>query len=419
MGTDRQFDVIVWGATGFTGQLVVEYLTKQYGTDGSKLRWAMAGRNESKLQSVRDNLEPIDPGAKDLTMLLGDSNNHASLRELARQTKVMCTTVGPYAKYGSALVKACVEEQTHYCDLTGETPWIRQMIDAHHDEAQANQCRIVNCCGFDSIPSDLGVLALQDAMLERHGVRCDYIKGYAGKMRGGASGGTIASMLNIMEMAKDKAVRRQLVDPYSLYPQGEPKGKDKRDQTNVRWDEELKMWTSPFVMAGINTRIVRRSNALLDFAYGRDFRYDEFTGGTKGFKGWWRSSSMTWGMGAFMLLAINGVTRNLLASYVLPKPGEGPSKELQEKGYFNFHLQGKTGEHTLHARVFGPKDPGYGATAMMLAEAAVCLATQEDELPKRYGIMTPASAMGQHLIKRLNNIGVTFEVDDKPLPPRK
>lgn len=417
--SERAFDVVVWGATGFTGQLAAEELTHRYGTDGKTLKWAIAGRNQKKLEGVREALCAIDPAASQLTIFTGDSKDKASLKKIASQTKVVCTTVGPYAKYGSDLVEACIEEGTDYCDLTGEPHWIRKMIDENHDKAAAAKVRIVHCCGYDSIPSDLGALMLADAMKEQHGTPPDFIKMYTGKTYGGFSGGTIASMINIFEEAsKDKTIRRTMVAPYSLLPEGAPKGPDGRDQMGMKYDKDLKMWTSPFIMASINTKIVRRSNALLDFHYGKDFGYSEVTGSPKGFKGWWMSAMMTYGMGVFGALVAFKPTRSLLQKTVLPAPGQGPSKETREKGYFNTHMLAKAGDKSLYALVHGPKDPGYGATAIMLSEAAVCLAKDREHFAPRYGILTPASSMGQTLIERLRGAGLIFEVSSSHIRAR-
>lgn len=419
MGKSRTFDVVIWGATGFTGQLVAEDLTRRYGANSKKLRWTIAGRNEQKLSRIRTALCEIDPAAKDLPLLLGDSTDPDSLRALAAQTHVICTTVGPYAKYGSELVAACIEEHTDYCDLTGEVPWIREMIDQHHASAQKNKVRIVHCCGFDSIPSDLGCFMMHEAMQEKYGVPCTTVKAYLGKSKGGVSGGTIASMMGMMDRASDPKVRKVLGNPYALDPTDAPAGPPSQDQRSVEWDPELKMWLSPFVMASINTRIVRRSNALQDYAYGKDFLYHEATGTPQGLKGWWRATSATWGLGAFMLFMTRKTGRTLLQKYILPAPGEGPSKETQENGYFNMHMYARTNDHILHGLVHGPKDPGYGSTAIMLSESAICLANNKEQLPERYGVLTPASAMGSQLIERLSNAGLTFKVAEERIAPQK
>ncbi len=409
----RDFDVVVWGASGFTGELVAEYLIAHYG-DGA-LRLALAGRSCEKLEAVRARLADAHPRAAALPLLLGDSFDDASLDAIASQTHVVCTTVGPYAKYGAQLVAACVRHGTACCDLTGETQFIRRMVDGHHEAARASGARIVHCCGYDSIPSDLGTLMLEEAMKQRHSGVCSRVQLFAGESKGGMSGGTIASMLNILDEARrDRDVRRILVDPYALNPEGERHGPDGRDSMRVRFDRDLDMWVGPFVMAAINTRIVRRSNALLGYPWGRDFRYSEEMSFGRGARGLVAATSVSAGITAAMLAANVGPTRALLER-ALPAPGEGPDRATREAGYFVTRLLG-TGEDAsgrrvrLRARVEGRSDPGYGETAKMLGESAACLALDRGELESGGGILTPASAMGTRLIERLRAAGMTFDV---------
>jgi short subunit dehydrogenase-like uncharacterized protein len=258
----RPLDVIVWGATGFTGQLVAEYLAAHAPKD---LRWAIGGRSREKLEAVRANVK-----MDELELVVGDARDPKSLAEIVTRTRVMLTTVGPYELHGKELVAACAEHGTDYCDLTGETPFVREMIDAHHERAKQTGARIVHCCGFDSIPSDLGTLTLQESAISKLGEPCTRVAFYVMKMKGGASGGTLATMVNLIETAtRDPKVRKIAGNPYALVP-GE-RGPDGRDQMGVRFDPELGRWTGPFIMAAINTRIVRRSNALLGHRYGKTF----------------------------------------------------------------------------------------------------------------------------------------------------
>ncbi len=406
----RPYDVVVWGATGFTGRLVAEYLAQKYGA-GRDLRWAIAGRSREKLAAVRDALVAIDPRAAELPILLGDSRDAASLAPIVSSTRVVATTVGPYAIHGHELAAACVEHGTDSVDLTGEPQFVRALIDRHHDRAKQTGARIVNCCGFDSIPSDLGTLLLQTEMRARHGTRCAEVKCFAGEMRGGASGGTIASALNVAEeMARDRTTRRLVANPYSLDPERTGRGPDGPDQKGVRWDADLGRWTGPFAMAAINARVVRRSNALLGYSYGQDFRYAECASFGAGPKGFLSATGMMLGMGAFIGLATIGPARKVL-SRALPAPGEGPSREARERGFFVVRLVGigeSSGAPRLLATVRGASDPGYGETAKMISESAVCLA--KDELPSAGGILTPASAMGMTLVERLRRAGMGFEV---------
>ena len=387
--SERDFDIIIQGATGFTGTLVAEYLLRQYGAD-SDIRWAMAGRSEEKLRNVRDGL---GAAASEIELIVADSFDKGALRALASRTRVVLTTVGPYALYGSDLVEACVDAGTHYCDLAGEVQWIRKMIDTHHERAKATGAKIVNCCGFDSVPMDIGVWFLQDAAKQKHGAYCKSMSMLVKATKGTASGGTLASMMNLIkESRKDRAIARILIHPYSLNPEGEREGPDGRDQQNVVYRDDAKSWTAPFVMAGVNTKVVRRSHALAGYPYGRDFRYDESVMTGRGISGWLKGSIMLAGLGALVFFASFTPTRNLLQRFVLAKPGEGPNRELQQTGFYNLMYIGVLPDGTeIRGRVTGDQDPGYGSTSKMLSECAVCLA--KDELDAAGGVWTPAAVM--------------------------
>ena len=402
---DREFDVVVQGATGFTGRLVAEYTLRQYGVGGN-LRWALGGRSKEKLETVRDSLGPEAAG---LELILADSFDKDALMALASRTQVVLTTVGPYALYGSDLVAACVEAGTHYCDLAGEVHWIRKMIDRHQARAQQTGARIVHCCGFDSVPMDIGVWFLQEAAREKYGTYCKSITMLVKATKGAASGGTIASMLNLIsESRRDRSVARTLVDPYGLNPDGERQGPDQRDQQKVLYRDDINSWTAPFIMAGVNTKVVRRSHALAGFPYGRDFRYAEAVMTGDGFTGWLKGWLMTLALGGLVLGASYQPTRKLLQNFVLPKPGEGPDRELQQKGFFNLIQIGVLPDETvLWGRITGDQDPGYGSTSKMLSECAVCLA--QNDLDAGGGIWTPAAVMAKPLSERLQrNAGITF-----------
>lgn len=406
----RKFDIVVWGATGFTGRLVAEHLFNRFGADGA-ISWALGGRSETRLREVCETLTGDPQG---LPIVVGDGNDAASVDRIAARTRVVCATVGPFSLYGSAMVAACARNGTDYCDITGETQWIRRMIDAHQDEAAASGARIVNCCGFDSVPSDLGCLYLQNEMQERHGVGCDEIAFRLRKASGAFSGGTVASLINLMEEARrDRDVRRVLADPYALNPDGERAGPDGADQRAPAYDSAAGGWTAPFVMAAINTRVVRRSNALLDYAYGRDFRYDEAVLCGPGPIGFATASATAGALGALFLAVGVAPTRKLLQKVFLPKPGEGPSAAARQRGFFDILMIGKSNEHDvpdLRARVFGDRDPGYGATSRMLGEAAACLA--QDDIDNTGGFWTPASSLGFALLDRLeNHAGLTFSIE--------
>lgn len=394
-----RYDVVVWGATGFTGALVAETLAR---CADPGLTWAIAGRNADKLAALarRVGNPPV---------LLGDAADQAQMRALARQAKVVCTTVGPYAQYGEPLVDACVEEGTHYCDLTGEPQFVRRMIDRHHARAQERGLRIVHCCGFDSVPSDLGAFLVEERAIEALGRPLPDVRLYVRRAKGGFSGGTLASAMGIAdELAAarsqgDDRVRRVLGDPYALLPEDAPRGPRVRDQRGVRWDDREGLWTAPFLMAGINGKIVRRTNGLLGLRYGADFAYEEVSG----YRRLLPAVGMTVGLGA-SVVAIGARPLRGLVKRWLPAPGEGPSAEARAHGYFTIDVVGRGEGAEVRVRIEGDQDPGYGSTSGMLAQAAMCLA--RDTLAERYGVLTPAAAMGHALVARLPRAGVTFAV---------
>ncbi len=412
MSDTREFDVIVQGATGFTGKLTAEHLLRRYGAAG-ELRWALGGRNQKKLESVRDQLaKETGVATAELPIVIGDAGDASSMLELARRAKVICSAVGPYAKYGSELVAACAREGTHYCDLTGEVHWIRRMIDAYQDDAQASGARIVHTCGFDCIPSDLGTFFVQREMLARHGVASPHVSLRVKGFSGAASGGTIASMMNMMEESKtDPEILRTMNEPYSINPKDQRAGPDSAEGMRPAYDEDFEQWTAPFVMAGVNTKVVRRSNALLGYAYGKDFRYDEALLTGTGALGAAKAAATSAGTGGAMLAFSLGAVRKLLGGF-LPAPGDGPDQKTREAGYFDLRLLARhpsDRSKNVRARVTGDRDPGYGSTSKMLGEAAACLAL--DALDAPGGFHTPASAMGEALLARLiEYAGLSFEV---------
>jgi short subunit dehydrogenase-like uncharacterized protein len=405
--TERDYDIVVYGASGFTGRLVVEYLARRYPV-GDAVRWAVAGRNRDKLQGVVDQL---DAGAPRPDILVVDSTDLAALKQMSARTKVVLTTVGPYAKYGNDLVSACVDTATDYCDLCGEVQWMQRMIDMHQDAASSSGARIIMSCGFDSIPSDIGVQVLQTKAVAQSGEPLPECRLLVRALKGAASGGTIASMLNAIDEAKsDKSAARALGNPYALNPAGDRSGPDGPDQSTSRYDRDAEVWTAPFVMATVNTRIVRRSNALLNYPYGRNFRYSESTIVGTGLGARFRAMLMSLSLRTFIIASAIPLTRNIVQRF-LPKPGEGPSRDARENGYFNLLLVGRlaSGE-LLKLRVKGDKDPGYGSTSQMLAETAVCLASGECAVPG--GFWTPSSALGGALKDRLErSAGLSFEFE--------
>jgi short subunit dehydrogenase-like uncharacterized protein len=404
------FDVIVFGATSFVGQILCRYLLSTYGAGDGKagLRWAMAGRSEAKLQTLAHTL---GDKAQAVPRLVADAADEAALTRLCAQTRVVASTVGPYALYGSPLVRACVASGTDYVDLTGEVQWIARMVREIGPAAQASGARIVHCCGFDSIPSDFGVWHLQQLAQERFGAPCTQVTMRVKAMKGGASGGTAASLVNVIkEAARDPDLRRELMNPYSICPPGYSNGTKQRNPLAPAYDKAAQAWTAPFVMAGINTRIVFRSNALLGHAYGAGFTYDEMMMTGKGMAGRAAAFALVGGLGGFMAAATLPPTRWLLEKTVLPAPGDGPSPEAQEKGHFDLRFFGKTAKgETLNTKVTGDRDPGYGSTAKMLGEAAVCLAKDISKKELAGGSWTPATAFGKKLLTRLQeNAGLTF-----------
>ncbi len=391
----REFDIIIWGASGFTGRLVAEYLFKKYNT--KDLNWAIAGRNNTKLMYVRDSY--LD---NSIPILIADSFDEISLNKITMRTKVICSTVGPYSKYGSLIVKSCIESGTDYCDLAGESQWIRKMIDYYHKKAESNRVKIVNSCGFDSIPSDMGVYYIFNDILKKDLQISMRVTG----VKGGYSGGTYASINNIVsESTKNKEIRKDLINPYGLNPEGEKNGPDKRDLNSVIFDKKIKKWIAPFLMAGINTKIVRRSNALSNYMYGKNFRYDEAVITGNGFMG--RIRGFLISIPLIFLASKPGSMMKRIFNILSPKPGQGPSKKEREAGFFNIRFYVSNESNTSLYKVTGDKDPGYGSTSKMLAESAVCLA--KDHLGETYGVLTPSTAMGNKILKRLElNAGLEF-----------
>ena len=387
----KPFDLVVHGATGFTGRLVVEYLLQRY-PNGRGLGWAMGGRSGDKLAAVRDEL-----GAPaDTPLVVTDSADMASLKALTDSTRLVLTTVGPYQLYGNELVAACAASGTDYVDLCGEPAWMRHMIDAHEAAARTSGARIVFSCGFDSIPFDLGVFLLQQEARQRFGAALPRVRGRVRRMKGTFSGGTAASLKATMAAAATQpGVLDLLKNPFSLTPGFE--GPKQPPGHKPMFEEQVGAWVAPCVMAAINTRNVHRSNLLLKHAYGTDFVYDEMMITGPGEKG------------EAMAHAVAG--DKSLSSDKGPKPGEGPSREERESGFYDVLFLGENAAgQTLRVGVEGDRDPGYGSTSKMIAESAVCLL--QDPTDTAGGIWTPAAAMGQRLIDRLQaHAGLSFAVE--------
>jgi short subunit dehydrogenase-like uncharacterized protein len=404
---DRTFDLIVFGATGFTGRLVAQYLQTTYGAD-PQLRWALAGRDLAKLAAVRDEIGagPAQP------LLSADASDPAALAALVASTRAVLTTVGPYQRHGEALLRACAEAGTDYLDLCGEPAWMAAMIPIHQAPAAASGARIVFSCGFDSIPFDLGVVFLQDAAMRQFGVPLSQVRGRVRKIKGGPSGGTIASALATFEaMRHDPHVARTLADPFALTPGF--RGPAQPDSQSAEYDELAQAWTAPFVMAPINTKNVHRTNALRGHPWGLDFVYDERMLTGAGATGQARARRMARVSRVQNLLLGFAPARALLQRFVLPKPGTGPSAHQRETGLYELQFMGHTADgQALCARVTGDRDPGYGSTSKMISEAALCLLQDvgRDQTPG--GVWTAGAALGLALVRRLEaKAGLTFTID--------
>ncbi|MGP8119881.1 MAG: saccharopine dehydrogenase family protein [Xanthobacteraceae bacterium] len=413
MADDRQaparaYDLVVYGATGFTGRLVAEHLLASYGV-GGEISWAMAGRSAGKLAEVRD----LIGAPASLPLITANAADPASLQVLANSAKVIVTTVGPYQLYGEGLVAACAAAGTDYVDLCGEPAWMAAMIGKYGNAAQASGARIVFSCGFDSIPFDLGVFFLERQAQAKFGVPAVRVRGRVRKMKGSFSGGTAASLLATVEAAaREPSILKTLADPFALTPgfvgAAQPGGAD------VVEDKAAGSWAAPFMMAMINTKAVHRSNHLLGDAYGRDFVYDEMMMTGSGAAGEKRARAMARREAIQNALIGFAPTRALIRRFVLPKPGQGPSKAARDSGYYDILFIGETADgKSLRVSVKGDRDPGYGSTSKMIAESGICLARDISHDAVGGGFWTTASAMGDKLINRLQaKAGLTFTLEN-------
>lgn len=403
--TDRPYDIVVYGATGFVGKLLAGYLADHAPPEA---RIALAGRSRERLQAVRDALPPVAHG---WAVLTADSSDRAALDALAGQTRVLATTVGPYVRFGMPVVEACAEAGTHYADLTGEVLFVREAIDRVDAVARGTGARIVHACGYDSIPSDLSAFLLaQRAAADEAGGLTDVR--LVATLRGGLSGGTIASMRAQVEAVQsDRAHRRIVADPFALSPDrtAEPDTRQPRDAAPPARLPDGR-WTAPFVMAPFNTRIVRRSNALQNWSYGRGLGYGEVMGTGRGLSGAATAAATTAGLAGALAAMAFPPSRALLGK-VLPQPGAGPNEEARAKGWFRMAVDAQTESgRRYRATAAGPGDPGYAATAVMLGESVLGLGFDGDRLPDRAGSLTPATAMGEVLVERLRAAGHTYDV---------
>ena len=388
---NKEFDVVIYGATGFTGRLVAEYLQSEYG--GTDLKWAMAGRSADKLIAVRDEMGV----SKDVALMTANSDDTTSLETMCARSRAVITTVGPYQLYGEPLVAAAVKSGTDYVDLCGEPAWMRDIIERYDAAAKQSGARIVLSCGFDSIPFDMGVYALQQHAIAHHGGPCPRVRGRVRAMQGTFSGGTAASFMETMKRAgQQPEILNWLKDPFSLTPDFD--GPKQPHGAKPIYEEDLNSWSAPFIMASINTKNVHRSNALMTHAYGTDFVYDEmmFTGpGEKG------------------QAIAEGLAKHNTFGDNPPKPGEGPSKDERDNGFYDVVFIGTTLDgQMISASVKGDKDPGYGSTSKMISEAALTLIHHRTREDVGGGVYTSAPAMGQDLINRLqDHAGLTFTIE--------
>ena len=391
----REFDLVVFGATGFTGKLVAEYIARS----AEKPRWAIAGRNRDKLAAL----------GFDAPILVADALDPKAIGDIARRTKVICTTAGPYAKYGSEIVAACAANGTHYCDLAGEVQWMRRMIDAHHDQAVKSGARIVHTCGFDSIPSDLGTWALQREFRSTFGVPAQRVTALFGESSGSMSGGTVASgMETAREGSLSRDVRKVLANPYALDPDPLAAHPAAPDESSIGWNRTFKMFTVPFLMAMINTRVVRRAHALSGYPWGKDFVYREVMSTPGNVRGAAMAVGITGALGAIAFAMKRPSLRAAIAKRA-PQPGDGPSAEARARGHWKVRFVAENGEHSMKYVVADPAgDPGYASTAKMLGESALSLAL--DPLTSAGGVTTPSVAMNAYLLDRLRRAGLTLEV---------
>ena len=405
MSEDRELDVVVFGATGFAGRLVADYLA---GHAPGGIRIGLAGRSARRLADVRAQL---GAAAAPWPLLVADSADQVSVAGLARAARVVVSTVGPYRGQGLALVEACAAAGTDYADLSGEVLFIRDSIDRCHEVAAGAGARIVHCCGFDSIPSDLGVLLLHQAVRADDAGDLQDTTLVVTALKGGVSGGTLASMMGQQDEVRASAGRRRVVqDPYALSPDrpAEPDLGGEPDLEWVSYDGDLRMWVGPFAMAGINTRVVRRSNALQGWAYGRRFRYREVTGFGTGPGAPVLGAAAAAALKALAAGLAFGPSQAMLGK-LLPAPGEGPSEKTRRTGLFRMEIHTRTSAGARYvSKIEALGDPGYAATSVMLGESALCLALDRDRLPGRAGVLTPAAAMGTVLADRLRSAGQTL-----------
>jgi short subunit dehydrogenase-like uncharacterized protein len=405
---DRDYDVVLYGASGFTGKQTVKYFAERAPTD--KVRWAIAGRNREKLEAVKARIR----GAEKAHVLVADSRDQAAIDAIVARTRVMLSAAGPYALYGDGIVDACARLRTHYVDITGETTWVRDLIDRHHQRAVDDGTRIIPFCGFDSAPSDLGAYLMVRHIQREMGAVCKGVKAYY-QLRGGLNGGTMATMFNLYDTGQINRAR----DPFLLNPHADqsPEEIDRnRDPRKPQYDEDVAAWVGPFFMGPINTRVVRRSGALFEQwrePYGPDFHYQEYLK-YAGSSGWLQAAGMTIGAALFEA-ALRSPARPLFKS-MLPEPGAGPSEKTMNEGWFQCDLMGVCADgRKARGCIRDQGDPGNRVTVKILCESALGLILNTDQLPggqDRGGVLTPATGLGDVLVERLRNAGMSIEIGE-------
>jgi short subunit dehydrogenase-like uncharacterized protein len=405
----KSFDVVIFGATSFVGKLVVQHFLQVHGV-GRSVSWAIAGRSLPKLQALKSS---CGPSAADVPIVLADADDLDALKRMCEQTKVVITTAGPFVLYGDKLVQACAETGTDYCDITGETLWVAEMMKRYEQTAQRTGARLVHFCGFDSIPSDMGVHFLQREAMRRFKAPCTQVRLRVFHARGNPPGGTYATAIDFIgKAAKDKAFRDAMADPYLLCPPGHGLTQAQNEAYLPMYDKDFKQWTAAFVMAGINTRVVHRSHALSGQRYGAKFQYEEAILVGRSGLGWVGAYVVTGVMLTFVALAASSWTRPVLQRFLVPKPGQGSNLKSLQKCRFDVRLTGETAKgETVQVRLAGKGDPACYATSRMLAESGICLAQDISKSDKPGGFWTTASIFSDKLIDRLNRHGqMRFEV---------
>lgn len=413
MADKPKYDIVFFGATSFVGKIFVHEFAQALKNE-TPLRWAIAGRSEHKLSQQQQKISANHDSAYAPEIIVADAHDENQLLNVCQQTRVVISSVGPFALYGEKLVSACCQTGTDYCDLTGETQWVLQMLSRYQEAAITSGARLIPCCGFDAVPSDLGVYYVQQHAHQHFQQACIEINTRITQLKGKFSGGTYASIFNLLaEVSENPSIKKAITSPYCFCPSDHPYRQKQVRHQNATYDEKINAWIAPFIMEFINSRIVHRSNALLNHRYGTEFLYDEALATGGGRKGRKRASKITYGLWGLMLCGTFPWLRQIVQRWFLPKPGEGPTPEEQKAGGYEMEFFGRVpGRGSIQARLTGDMDPGYGSTAKILTQTALCLAVDTPKPPETGGFWTPASLFGEKLIKRLEeSAGITFSIE--------